>query len=124
MSIEDGFIGRGVAALRRGKNLRRGHDLGRQPPHLLSAILHQEGLTIGQLAVDEKTNEIQKLPELLAPMPQERAAVTADTMHTQRETTRHLVENNKADYLLIVEDNQANMRRYIAPPWAGRFSPW
>src|SRR4051794_35692030 len=55
---------------------------GQRAPHLLSAILHDEAGVIGQLEVEEKTNEIPKLPELLGPLPLD-GAITADAMHTQ-----------------------------------------
>jgi hypothetical protein len=106
------LAGRAVAV--DGKTLRGGHDSGQAPPHLLSAILHQEAVVIGQIAVEEKTNEIPKLPELLDPLPLEGAVVTADALHTQQETARYLVEDKKADYLLIVKDNQSTLRRDIA----------
>ncbi len=106
------LAGRAVAV--DGKTLRRGHDLGQSPPHLLSAILHQEAGVIGQIAVEGKTNEIPKLPELLAPLPLEGAVVTADALHTQQETARYLVEDKKADYLFIVKDNQSTLRQDIA----------
>lgn len=59
------LAGRAVAV--DGKTLRGGHDQGQPAPHLLSAILHQEAVVIGQIAVEEKTNEIPKLPQLLDP---------------------------------------------------------
>jgi hypothetical protein len=106
------LAGRAVAV--DGKTLRGGHDFGQSAPHLLSAILHQEAVVIGQIAVEEKTNEIPKLPELLAPLPLEGAVVTADALHTQQETARYLVEDKKADYLFIVKDNQSTLRQDIA----------
>jgi hypothetical protein len=105
------LAGRAVAV--DGKSLRGGHDPGQSPPHLLSAILHQEAVVIGQIAVEEKTNEIPKLPELLAPLPLEGAVVTADALHTQQETARFLVEDKKADYLFLVKDNQSTLRQDI-----------
>lgn len=97
-----------------GKTLRGGHDHGQPAPHLLSAILHQEAVVIGQIAVEEKTNEIPKLPQLLEPLPLEGAVVTADALHTQQDTARYLVETKKADYLFIVKDNQPTLRQDIA----------
>lgn len=104
--------GRAVAV--DGKTVRGGHDPGQRAPHLLSAILHQEAVVVGQIAVEEKTNEIPKLPELLGPLPLEGAVVTADALHTQQETARYLVEKKHADYVFIVKDNQATLRKDIA----------
>ena len=106
------LAGRAVAV--DGKTVRRGHDAGQPAPHLLSAILHQEAVVIGQIAVQEKTNEIPKLPELLEPLPLAGAVVTADALHTQKETARHIVETKKADYLFIAKDNQPTLRQDIA----------
>jgi hypothetical protein len=105
------LAGRAVAV--DGKTLRGGHDHGQPAPHLLSAILHQEAVVIGQIAVEEKTNEIPKLPQLLEPLPLEGAVVTADALHTQQDTARDLVETKKADYLFIVKDNQPTLRQDI-----------
>ena len=96
-----------------GKSLRRSCDVGEKPPHLLSAIVQQEALVVGQVDVDEKTNEIPKLKELLEPLPIEGATVSADALHTQRETARFIVEEKKADYVFIVKDNQKNLRQDI-----------
>ncbi len=70
-----------------GKTLRGARDADQLAPHLLSAILHQEGLVVAQRAVGEKTNEIRELPCLLEPLPLAGAVVTADAEPTQRETT-------------------------------------
>ncbi len=74
-----------------GKTLRGGYDGQKAAPHLLSAILHQEAVVLGQLAVDEKTNEIPKLPQLLAELPLVGAVITAYALHTQDDTARYLV---------------------------------
>jgi hypothetical protein len=97
-----------------GKALRGAHDFGQRAPHLLGAILHHEGVVIGQLEVEEKTNEIPKLPELLDPIPLQGAIVTADAEHTQVKTARFLVENKQADYLFTVKDNQPTLRKDIS----------
>ena len=115
------LAGRAVAV--DGKTLRGAHDAGQRAPHLLSAILHQEAVVIGQIDVEEKTNEIPKLPELLAPLPLEGAVVTADAMHTQLDTARYLVETKKADYLFIVKDNQPTLRQDISDLKLESFPP-
>ena len=97
-----------------GKSLRRSHAAGQAAPHLLSAILHQEAVVVAQMDVEEKTNEIPKLPQLLAPLPLAGTVVTADALHTQKETARYLVEEKQADYLFIAKDNQPTLRQDIA----------
>jgi hypothetical protein len=54
---------------------------------------------IAQRDVDQKTNEITQVVPLLAEVDISGALVTADAMHVQRETARHLVEDKGADYL-------------------------
>jgi len=104
----------GAAVAVDGKTLRGSHDAGQRAPHLLSAILHQEAVVVGQIDVEEKTNEIPKLPQLLDPLSLEGTIVTADAMHTQKETARYLVEEKKADYLFIAKGNQPTLRQDIA----------
>ena len=106
-----------------GKTVRGAHDAGRAAPHLLSAILHQEAVVLGQIAVEEKTNEIPKLPELLDPLPLQGAVVTADALHTQEKTARYLVEDKQADYLFVVKDNQPGLRQDIAELHLSSFPP-
>jgi hypothetical protein len=106
-----------------GKTLRGAHDAGQTAPHLLSAILHQEGLVIAQRAVGEKTNEIPEVPRLLAPLPLEGAVITLDAMHTQEATARYLVEEKKADYLFTVKDNQPTLKQDIADLHLESFPP-
>lgn len=78
---------------------------------------------VAQMAVDEKTNEIPTLPQLLDPLPIAGAVVTADALHTQVETARYLVEDKKADYLFTVKDNQPTLREDIADLGLPAFSP-
>ncbi|HEV2717791.1 MAG TPA: ISAs1 family transposase [Terriglobales bacterium] len=106
-----------------GKTLRRAHDAGTKPPHLLSALLHQEGIVVAQREVGEKTNEIPELPRLLEPLPLDGAVVTADAMHTQEGTARYLVEEKKADYLFTVKDNQPTLKQDIADLHLESFPP-
>lgn len=113
--------GQGVAV--DGKTVRGAHDAGQRAPHLLSAILHEEAVVIGQIEVEEKTNEIPKLPQLLAPLPLEGAVITADAIHTQTESARYIVEQKKADYLFTVKDNQPTLRQDISDLKLESFPP-
>ena len=106
-----------------GKTLRGAHDAGQSPPHLLSAILHQEGVVVAQRAVGEKTNEIPEVPHLLAPLPLEGAVVTLDALHTQHDTARYIVEKKKADYLFVAKDNQPTLKQDIADLHLEAFPP-
>ncbi len=82
--------------------------------HLLSAFLHQEGLTIAQREVPSKTNEIPEAKPLLDALDMEGKVVTADALHTQKELARFLVEEKHADYCFSVKDNQPTLKDAIA----------
>lgn len=79
--------------------------------HLFSAFLHTAQSVVSQQRVPEKTNEITCLPDLLKAVPLEGKVVTADALHTQQATARHLVQDRGADYVLVVKDNQPTLRQ-------------
>ncbi|MGH9993159.1 MAG: ISAs1 family transposase [Nitrososphaera sp.] len=113
--------GKGLAV--DGKTVRGAYDGDRPAPHLLSAILHQEGIVVAQLQVGEKTNEIPCIKPLLNDLNIEGAVVTADALHTQTETARYLVEDKKADYVFTVKDNQPTLRQDIKDLGIEAFPP-
>ncbi len=110
-----------------GKTLRGSRDADSPPVHLLSALLNPQGVVLAQTRVPAKTNEIPCLQPLLEPLPLDGAVVTADALHTQRDTARFLVEDKHADYLFLVKDNNSQLRQDIEqldlansfPPSAG-----
>ncbi len=103
--------GMGVAV--DGKTLRGSRDGENKGVQLLSALVHGSAVVVAQTRVSDKTNEIPRLKPLLAELDLEGAVVTADALHTQKETARHLVEDKKADYVFTVKDNQPTMRKDI-----------
>jgi hypothetical protein len=113
--------GKGVAL--DGKTLRGAHDGDQSAPHLLSAVLHREGIVVAQQQVGEKTNEIPCVQPLLEDLNIEGSVVTADALHTQKETARFLVEDKKADYVFTVKDNQPTLRQDIADLGLEAFPP-
>jgi predicted transposase YbfD/YdcC len=96
-----------------GKTLRGSRDGETKGVHLLSAVVHGSGVVVAQMSVSEKTNEIPCVKPVLSELNLEGAIVTADSLHTQKETARHLVEDKGADYVLTVKDNQPTMRKDI-----------
>ena len=68
--------------------------------HLLSAVSHDTVVVLAQPEIAAKANEIPELAPLLADLDLTGVVVTADTLHTQRETARHLVADRGADYVL------------------------
>ena len=73
--------------------------------HIVSAWAASEGLTLGQVKTDEKSNEITAIPELLELLSIEGAIVTIDAMGTQKKIATQIVKKNHADYVLALKGN-------------------
>ena len=105
-----------------GKTARRTHDRrkGTKALHTLSAYATAARLTLAQLGVPEKTNEITAIPELLNDLAEagqlKGALVTIDAMGCQVEIAERIVAHG-ADYLLALKGNQptleADVMEYI-----------
>lgn len=97
-----------------GKTARRTHDRGKglKALHTLSAYATTARLTLAQLSVPEKTNEITAIPDLLDHLAQagqlDGALVTIDAMGCQAAIARKIVDH-KADYLLTLKGNQSTL---------------
>ena len=99
-----------------GKTLRGARDDDGHQTHLLAAMTHT-GLVTGQVEVGAKTNEIPKLPELLDTMNIAGVVITADAMHTQRDTATYLHQRG-ADFCFCVKENQPTLFDTLnALPW-------
>jgi predicted transposase YbfD/YdcC len=101
--------GQGVAI--DGKTLRGSFDTaaGQSPLHLISAWACDLRISLGQLAVEDKSNEITAVPKLLQILELTGAVVTLDAMHCQRETAAVILKR-EADYLLVVKGNQPTLQ--------------
>ena len=91
--------------------------------HLLSTLVHKEGVVIGQRLVGHEHNEITEFKPLLEPLELAGKVVTADAQHTQREHARFLVEDKQADYLFTVKGNQPTVLADLMALEQGAFSP-
>jgi predicted transposase YbfD/YdcC len=93
-----------------GKTLRHSGNAakGWKPLHLVSAWAIQCQLSLGQVTVDEKSNEITAIPRLLELLDLHGALVTIDAMGCQKEIARKIVDGG-GDYLLAVKDNQPHL---------------
>ncbi len=80
--------------------------------HMVSAFAARQRLVLGQMKVDEKSNEIVAIPKLLNMLQIEGAAVTIDAMGCQREIAKQIVDK-KADYVLALKGAQV-ARRAVA----------
>jgi len=104
--VIDGKTARG--SVRKSKGLRA--------MHLVSAWAAEAGLTLGQVAVDEKSNEITAIPELLDLLSLKGAIVTIDAMGMQTAIVEK-IRGKQADYVIGLKDNQptlaADMRQLL-----------
>jgi predicted transposase YbfD/YdcC len=97
-----------------GKTLRRSHDRqkGLGALHLVSVWASEYGLSLGQMACDEKSNEITAIPELLKLVDLKGAIVTIDAMGTQKAIAEQIVEG-KADYVLALKGNHETLQQAV-----------
>ena len=78
------------------------------PLHIASAFVVENGITIGQLATDAKSNEIPAVQELIRLLNIEGATVVADALNCQKETVKEILDAG-ADYVLSVKKNQKEL---------------
>jgi DDE_Tnp_1-associated/Transposase DDE domain len=111
-----------------GKTLRGSRRQQAPGVHLLSALSQRLGLTLHQVSVDDKTNEIGAAAALLAGLVLEGRVFTMDALLTQREIAKTLVEAG-AHYVMLVKENQPQLLADITlefrspPPRAIRPGP-
>ena len=93
-----------------GKTARRSHDRGNGKPaiHMVSAWANRAGLTLAQTKVDDKSNEITAIPELLKMLELSGCIVTIDAIGTQPSIARDIVEAD-ADYVLALKRNRIGL---------------
>lgn len=95
-----------------GKTLRGSRRQGALDWHILGAVVHELGLTLGQVGVDEKTNEIGVVEQLLSSLDLSGRVVTTDALLTQKAVARQIVQAH-GDYVLPVKDNHLALRLSI-----------
>src|SRR5205814_2034868 len=93
-----------------GKTARRSHDRskGLGALHAVSVWASEFGLSLGQVACAEKSNEITAIPELLRLVDIKGSIITIDAMGTQKAIAEQIVES-KADYVLALKGNQGKL---------------
>jgi predicted transposase YbfD/YdcC len=101
-----------------GKTVRGAKNKNGKAPHLVAALAHGIGAVLGQVAVDEKSNEIPAVRELLKAFADLAGAVlTIDAMHTQHDTARAILGRG-ADYVMTVKANMPTMYQQLKKlPW-------
>ncbi|MDR2570945.1 MAG: ISAs1 family transposase [Oscillospiraceae bacterium] len=82
------------------------------PLHIVNAYIAELGITFGQQAVYEKSNEIPAVRELIGLLNLKGCMVVADALNCQKETAKAIIDA-KADYLLNVKDNHSDLKEDI-----------
>jgi predicted transposase YbfD/YdcC len=97
-----------------GKTMRGSLDRkrGKSALHVVSAWVSDLGISLGQVCVDEKSNEITAIPELLKTIDVTGATITIDAMGCQKAIADTILERG-ADYILAVKDNQPTLHAAI-----------
>jgi predicted transposase YbfD/YdcC len=93
-----------------GKCLRRSHDKSsnKSAIYMVSAWSHDNQLTLGQVKVDEKSNEITALPALLENLDITGGIITTDALNTQKKSAEVIVSKG-ADYVTALKGNQSRL---------------
>ena len=89
-----------------GKAVRAAAVKGGNIPYIISAYLENYGLSIGQLKVGEKTNEIKEIPKLLKELDITDCVITIDAIGCQKQIAKQIIDQ-KGHYCLAVKTNQA-----------------
>ncbi len=97
-----------------GKTLRRSHDRdsGLGALHSVSVWAGEYGLSLGQVACAEKSNEITAIPELLRLVDIDGAIITIDAMGTQKAIAEEIIAGG-ADYVLALKGNQETLHQAV-----------
>ena len=98
-----------------GKTLRRSHDKSsnKSAIHMVSAWASENGITLGQVITDEKSNEITAIPALLDLLEIKGCIVTIDAMGCQKKIVEKIVVDKEADYVLSLKGNQGNLHNDV-----------
>jgi predicted transposase YbfD/YdcC len=97
-----------------GKTARRTQDRnqGLGPLHAVSVWASEYGLSLGQVACAEKSNEITAIPELLRLVDIQGAIITIDAMGAQKAIAAQIIEGG-ADYVLALKGNQETLHQAV-----------
>lgn len=115
-----GSMAAGEVVAMDGKQMRGAKDIphGKEGLYMVSAWAVEQGIVLGQRKVDEKSNEITAIPELLDVLAVDGCVVTIDAMGCQTEIAEKIVNQN-ADYMLAVKGNQGTLAEDIIDLFAG-----
>lgn len=95
-----------------GKTVCGSDDIHNKAMHILTAFDTDNELVLGQLPVDEKTNEITVMPELIDMLDLKDSVITADALNCQKEIAKKIIEK-KGNYVLAVKSNKGELYQSI-----------
>jgi len=97
-----------------GKRIRGSYNKadGKAAIHMVSAYAHDQGVCLGQLATEQKSNEITAIPKLLDLLTLKGCTITIDAMGCQKAISKKIIAG-KADYILGVKENQKGLLTQI-----------
>jgi predicted transposase YbfD/YdcC len=111
--VDDDTTGKRLVAID-GKTCRGSHDAGKDlgPLHIVSAWASEEGIALGQVATDAKSNEITAIPVLLDQLELSDTIVTIDALGCQKDILQQ-IKAGGGDALLAVKENQPKLYEAI-----------
>ena len=96
-----------------GKTMRGNRSKGNKANHIVTAWSKEDGFSLGQKVVDEKSNEITAIPELLKKINIKGQVVTIDAMGTQKAIAES-IRKSRADYVLALKGNQKVLHEEVS----------
>lgn len=89
--------------------------------HMVSAYATEAGVSLGQIKVEDKSNEITAIPQLIDELCIRGNTFTIDAMGCQKEIAKKIIER-EGDYILVVKDNQRSLRNQIQQVMPGEIA--
>lgn len=107
-----------------GKCVRRSIDKSSKKAaiYMVSAFAQKNSLVLGQVKVDDKSNEITAIPKLLARLDITGTIITVDAMGCQAKIAQQIVDQG-ANYVLSLKGNQGNLHEDVETYFTSRLSP-
>ena len=82
-----------------------------KPMHIITALLADNTVSLGQKTIESKSNEIPAVRELIDELDIKEAVITMDAMHCQKETAERIIDNG--DYVLQLKSNQGRFYKKV-----------
>jgi len=96
-----------------GKTARRSHaGKSKSALHMVSAYSHRNGMTLAQIKVDEKSNEITAVPEILSQLAIENCVITVDALNSQTKIAEQIIKQG-GDYVFPIKGNHPSLEAAI-----------